>query len=121
MRGLILTGPLGVGKTTAQRILVADHGFWMPSTVTTRAAEHGEPEVLAVSWEGFRAGVAERRYILPTQFGGHWYAWLGSDLARLRGDWAAAAALNVRPYTALLLSGIIPELMPGMGRYGGRV
>lgn len=107
MRSLILTGALGAGKTTLQRGLVEHYGFWAPATVTTRSVDTDELEVIGVSNEEFRSGVVDRRFVLPTRFGGNWYGWRYGDLSRMCSESAAPAVANVRPYTALLLSALI--------------
>jgi guanylate kinase len=112
MRGLILTGALGVGKTTAQDTLVRLHGFWTPTTMTTRSVSSDEAYALGVGLEEFTAGVRDRRFVLPAKFGTNWYGWSAEDFHRLRNDRAARAVVNVRPYTALLLSALIEDMLP---------
>jgi hypothetical protein len=111
-RGLILTGALGAGKTTAQDILVREHGFWTPTTVTTRSVASDERYVVEVGVTDFTAGVIQRRYILPAKFGAHWYAWSASDFTHVLEDRLSRAVVNVRPYTALLLSALIADMLP---------
>lgn len=112
MKGLILTGALGAGKTTAQRGLVDNYGFWTPRTVVTRQVLPAETELSQVELEAFRVGVLKGEYVLPARFGGHWYAWVSADFETLCKPSDRCAVLNVRPYTALVLSTIFRELTP---------
>jgi len=112
MRGLILTGALGAGKTTAQDILVRQHGFWTPVTVTTRETSKVEAYVAHVALDDFIAGVIDKKYVLPAKFGTEWYAWTAADFSRLLHDHAAPSVVNVRPYTALLLASLVSTLLP---------
>jgi hypothetical protein len=111
-RGLILTGALGAGKTSAQDVLVRQHGFWTPTTVTTRPVASDERYAVGVEVVDFTAGVIQRQYILPAKFGAHWYAWSAIDFRRLLEDRLSPAVVNVRPYTALLLSALISDMLP---------
>jgi guanylate kinase len=106
MRGLILTGPTGVGKSTAQSALREKHGFWVPRTCTTRLIEANELDLVPYSRNEFLEAVRARNVVLPTSFGGQWYGWLATDLDALRHD-PGRAVLNVRPYPALLLQGLL--------------
>ena len=112
MRGLILTGALGSGKTTAQNLLVSDHNFWTPVTVTTRDVSDLEVLMLSVPFDKFTSGVHDGEYVLPYRFGLHWYAWRSSDFQRLIHDKSQRSVVNVRPYTALLLSAFRADLIP---------
>jgi guanylate kinase len=112
VRGLIITGALGAGKTTAQDALVHRHGFWTPVTITTRPVDVNEQYARYVSLEAFRDGVVEHKYVLPAKFGGQWYAWSALDFTRLTEDRASRIVVNVRPYTALLLSALIRDMLP---------
>lgn len=112
MPGLILTGPLGVGKTITQRRLVAEFGFWTPATYTTRQVEQHDVGFVHVSVEDFESGVADGRYVMPAWFGGAWYGWLTADLHRISNPTSGNVVLNVRPYTALLLAAFVPSLIP---------
>ena len=109
MRGLILTGPTGVGKSTAQSALQKLHGFWVPRTCTTRQIEAAEKkEMVPYSHDGFLEAVRAGSIVLPTSFGGQWYGWLAADLLALKYD-SGQAVLNVRPYPALLLQGLLED------------
>lgn len=110
MRGLILTGPLGVGKSTAQRLLMRDHAFWTPETITTRSVDNDETGMRACDRDAFVSAVRRGELVLPTHFASEWYAWSREDVSKLRcAD--GLAVLNVRPYTALTLAGMLPELI----------
>ena len=112
MRGLILTGALGSGKTTAQNLLVSNHNFWTPLTVTTRDVSGLETFMLSVPFDKFTKGVNEVKYVLPYRFGQHWYAWRSSDFEHLIFSKSKRSVVNVRPYTALLLSAFRTDLIP---------
>lgn len=112
MRSLILTGALGAGKTTLQRALVEGYGFWTPATVTTRFVDPCELDVIGVSEGEFRSGVVARRVVLPARFGGNWYGWKSDDLTRMCSKSTKPAVANVRPYTALILSALIENVIP---------
>ncbi|WSQ10355.1 hypothetical protein OG604_22810 [Streptomyces sp. NBC_01231] len=111
MRGLILTGPLGVGKTTAQRILIEQYDFWSPSEATTRKAEERESHLTTHSLDTFTALVKARKLAFPMEFAGNWYAWHSEDLTRMMNE-PGKAVVNVRPYTALAMSAILPDMLP---------
>jgi len=106
VRGLLLTGPTGVGKSTAQVALCKGHGFWMPRTCTTRAVEPNEPDALHFPEPDFLEAVQSGEVVLPASFGTEWYGWLKGDLDALQHD-AGWAVLNVRPYTALMLQALL--------------
>lgn len=112
MQSLIITGALGAGKSTAQETLVRSHGFWTPETITTRPVTGDEAGTVRVDYGHFIHRSLEGRYCLPAQFAGQWYAWRREDLARLIACNGAPAVLNVRPYTALALAALIPNLVP---------
>lgn len=112
MRGLAITGPTGAGKTTIQRHLVDDHGFWTPSNLTTRSVAEHEVGVEHVEEANFNRGVIDNKIVIPFQFGGAWYGWSSPDYSRLLRQDSNAAVVNVRPYTALVLSATIPDLLP---------
>jgi hypothetical protein len=112
MRGLILTGALGSGKTTAQLTLVREHGFWTPTTVTTRVVAEHEQFLTRVALEDLISGAVQKKYVLPFRFGQHWYAWPTQDFERLLDNAPGRAVVNVRPYTALLLSAFAFDLIP---------
>lgn len=111
MRVVILTGPLGVGKTYLQQRL-RQRGFWSPDTVTTRAVADSERETQHVAWDHFRQGVTSGEFVLPATFGGAWYAWRREELDKLADSSDALAVANVRPYTALTLSILLPAARP---------
>jgi guanylate kinase len=111
LRGLILTGPLGVGKSTAQRRLILDHGFWTPETVTTRSVDEDELRMTHRTEATFIEQVRVGELVMPTRFGSQWYAWLREEVAMIRGT-GGTAVLNVRPSTALTLAALLPDLIP---------
>ncbi len=111
MRGLILTGPLGVGKSTAQRSLVLDHGFWTPETITTRLVDDGEVGMGHRTPGTFVKQVRSGELVLPTRFGSQWYAWTKRDVAMISRA-SGRAVLNVRPSTALTIAGLMPSFIP---------
>lgn len=110
MRGLVLTGPTGVGKSTAQAVLHEHHGFWVPRTCTTRQAEVDESDLLRYSQSEFLEAVRTGKVVLPASFGGEWYGWLEEDLRALQQD-DGRAVLNVRPYAALMLQGLLKNII----------
>lgn len=106
MHGLLLTGPTGVGKSTAQTVLREQHGFWTPRTCTTRVVEPNESDLLHFSEPEFVAAVRAGDVVLPASFGDEWYGWLRVELTALQHD-AGRAVLNVRPYAALMLQALL--------------
>jgi len=108
MRVLILTGPLGVGKSFLQERL-RDQGYWCPNTITTRTVASGEVGLEHLDLSDFRAAVAEDEVVLPAKFGESWYGWRRETLHRLADDSNDYAVVNVRPYTALTLATLLPS------------
>lgn len=108
MRGLLLTGPTGVGKSTVQTRLRDDHGFWVPHTCTTRIVDSTDSDLLHVPEAEFLQAVHRGEIVVPACFGGIWYGWRNSDVKRMRTD-DGRAVLNVRPYTALILQALLDE------------
>jgi len=112
IRGLLLSGELGAGKTTVLNTLVRDHGFWSPKLITTRTVEIEEEGVVSISAESFAADVRNGAYALPAKFGAYWYAWYEEDLHRFVSSNSQKVVATVRPYTALLLAALSPGLVP---------
>lgn len=110
MKGLLLTGPTGVGKSTLQATLRTEHGFWVPRTCTTRSVEADERDVTRFDDDVFLSAVRGGDIVLPAFFGGHWYGWLREDLDALSSR-AQPAVLNVRPYAALMLCALAHNLV----------
>jgi guanylate kinase len=111
LRGIAITGPTGVGKTTIQRRLVRDHGLWTPGVLTTRSVASHEIGVSHIDYPAFERAVPMGSIVFPHYFAGAWYGWTYDDLEQLRhGD--GLAVVNVRPYTALVLSAGIFGLEP---------
>jgi len=110
VRGLLLTGPTGVGKSTAQAELHERHGFWMPRTCTTRRVESHESDLLHYSQPEFLDAVRAGKVALPASFGGKWYGWLAGDLHALQHG-SGRAVLNVRPYPALILQALLEDFI----------
>jgi guanylate kinase len=106
VRGVILTGPLGVGKTHALRVLTTSHGFWTPRELTTRPVDTGSTSHGHVSEDSFIQRAKEGDIVMPAHFAGQWYGWPRSDFERLLSA-DGLAALDVRPYTALILASVI--------------
>jgi guanylate kinase len=111
MNGVILTGPLGVGKSSLQANLVDNLGFWCPQTITTRTVSCSERWYAHVDAQEFLKNAREGKYVCPYYFAGQWYAWVAEDVFRLQVD-AKWAVINVRPYTALLLGSLVRSLKP---------
>jgi guanylate kinase len=111
VQGVLLSGSTGVGKTTLQDRLVSEHGAWTPRTYTTRQVAPHESGVEQLTADEFGERVRSLAIVLPHHFGGAWYGWPAEDLDRLRAP-GRLAALNVRPYTALALAALIPDLLP---------
>ena len=109
-RNIVLTGRLGVGKSTLQARLVTDFGFWTPTTVTTRPIESTDPGMRGIPLADFIADTRAGRLLLPAAFGGYWYAWARADIERLAHS-EVPAVLNVRPYTALVLHALLPRTL----------
>lgn len=108
MRGLLLTGPTGVGKSTAQLVLHQQYGFWTPRTCTTRQVEAHESDFLHHSELDFLKAVRDSSIVLPASFGGEWYGWPAQDLHTLQHG-SGRAVLNVRPYPALILQALLED------------
>jgi ribose 1,5-bisphosphokinase PhnN len=106
---VILSGPLGVGKTYAQQQLVVKHGFWRPTEYTTRPVDGGSRTHTQISTEEFTRRVQTGDLVMPALFGSHWYGWPKEDLERIR-DGAGQIVIDVRPYTALALSALVRDL-----------
>jgi guanylate kinase len=111
MRGLVLTGPTGVGKSTAQRRLHDEHGFWTPRTCTTRAVTSAELDLLHVPEPDFLQSVRAGRIVFPATFGSAWYGWTQKDFSFMTTA-DGRAVLNVRPYTALVLQATLNSFVP---------
>lgn len=111
MQGFAITGGLGAGKSTVQRRLAAEYGFWIPTTVTTRSVGSAEDELTAATSDEFSDQVRLGEVVFPHLFASHWYGWRVEDLERiLRGP--GLCVLNVRPYTALVVSALNPSVIP---------
>lgn len=106
MQGLLLTGPTGVGKSTAQAALREQHGFWVPRTCTTRSVEPDESDLIQVSEIDFLESTKAGKVVCPLSFGGEWYGWLKGDLYALQHH-SGRAVLSVRPYPALILQALL--------------
>lgn len=111
MRGLMLTGPTGVGKSTAQRRLRDKHGFWAPRTCTTRVVDAAELDLLHVPEPDFLQSVRTGSIVFPAAFGSAWYGWKQEDFTLMRTA-DGRAVLNVRPYTALVLHATLDSFVP---------
>lgn len=109
MPGVLLSGPIGVGKTHTQQRLIAEYGFWSPTEWTTRQVRERRDTRRYISEQSFISSVRNGSFVLPARFAGYWYAWEANDLWRLSTD-RDMAALDVRPYTALCLSALVPNL-----------
>lgn len=108
MRGLLLTGPTGVGKSTAQLRLRSEHGFWTPRTCTTRGVGTADLDFDHVPEPEFLRRAKAGDIVLPARFGSAWYGWSREELSLLRSA-PGRAALNVRPYTALILQAALDD------------
>jgi guanylate kinase len=111
MTVVILTGPLGVGKTSLQRRLQAEHGFWSPTTHTTRPVDLHEVDLRSCDLPEFETAVRQGSLVMPAQFAGNWYAWDSNALDRMRQP-DAKTVVNVRPYTGLVLAALLPRCVP---------
>lgn len=110
VRGVILTGRLGVGKTTALVLLRQAYGVVVPQTTTTRTVSSTDVALCHLPVAEFTALVRAGRLQLPMIAGRYLYAWDVSELDLIRT--APRVAIAVRPYTALLISAFVPDLQP---------
>lgn len=109
--GVLLVGRSGSGKTSVQRRLVEEHGFWAPLHVTTRPVHESDFASEHRDADEFFAAVSSGELTGPMLFGACWHAWSRADFERLcRGDGRGVAIC--RPYEALLLHAVQPRLVP---------
>jgi guanylate kinase len=108
MTVVILSGPLGVGKSSLQRRLQAEYGFWTPTTHTTRPVGASESDLRFCDLASFEDAVRRGAFVMPSQFASNWYAWDAESLHRMR-DIVTATVVNVRPYTGLVLAALLTQ------------
>lgn len=107
-RGVVLTGLLGAGKTTMVRKLSVHFNAVVPVTTTTRAVAPDDLALQNLSRQSFVAEVRQRNILMPIISGDDLYGWTEEALDVMRNE--PRVVLSVRPYTALALSALIPDL-----------
>lgn len=111
--GVILTGQLGVGKSTVAAHIVDRYQLRLVRSVVTRPLEKGEEsEYDHADSEAFICDARAGQIVLPFHFSGNWYGFR-------RSDWDAAVAsegvgflFNVRPNVALIISSVLRRSIP---------
>lgn len=78
-------------------------------TLTTRSCGPDDEAMSHVDMAVFATQVRSGDLICPMWFGGHYYAWGRGDLERFCTDDSPHGVVTARPYTALLLTGVIPS------------
>lgn len=107
----MLSGPMGVGKTTLQAALLRK-GCWCPHLLTSRPVELLEQEhVEHLNRAELIELVRDGRAGAPAFFGDELYAWADTDVTRLHEE-PGGAVVTARPYTALLVAAMVPRLIP---------
>lgn len=110
--GLIVSGPSGVGKSSLQRELVANHGFATLTDVTTRRVGKDDFMTHHVPATEFLASVRGGELCAPVRFGSHWYAWRTSEFAVCCASKDRPYVMIARPAIALFLAAIYRGLVP---------
>lgn len=108
---IILTGRLGVGKSTVQTSLLELYGVSVVNSYTTRPTSAGDPGVVHIEPIEFMVMHSEGRLCAPIRFGGDWYGWMSSDIVTATTNRAFKASVTARPYTALLLGSVLQNCL----------
>ena len=83
---LVLTAPLGTGKSTVAEILAQDPRFVLNMSATTRPKRQSETDGVDyrfVSEDEFRRLIGEKKLVEYTEFNGNFYGTLREDVDRL--------------------------------------
>lgn len=108
---IVITGPMGAGKTTVQRQLVEGHGARPVVSYTTRNVEPDEFATVQLDQTTLEAGVRDGSLLAPFHLAGAFYVWDRGEFERaVHGP--ATFVTTARPYTALLLASIGSGALP---------
>ncbi len=110
LRGFLITGRIGTGKTTLIRRLAEVHGFTAPVVTTTRSLGKQDFRLRHLDKLSFLELARSHNIVLPMAAGGVYYGWTADEFDLLRSGTRVAA--SVRPYTALVLEYLLPGLCP---------
>jgi guanylate kinase len=110
--GLVLSGLLGVGKTTLARRIANEVGLSIVPTVATRPVGTDETEFVRVTAEEFERRTLAREVVLPLFFGGNWYGYSRADWERASTVGGAGYIFNVRPQVGLAIAAILDRVHP---------
>lgn len=103
-RGLILSGLMGSGKSSLERVLVQKYGYRQPTNVVTRAVNLDEdPNYKTMAEPQFIELARDGSLVFAYRFGQTWYAYPRSDWLAILREGGRGWVMNVRPYVGLLL------------------
>lgn len=104
---VVLTGRIGVGKSTTQQNLLLEFGLPIIMTYTTRHVSAEEVGMSHLPPKQFTDAVASGSLCAPMAFGGQWYGWPRDRFLAAAGGRESNASVTARPYTALLLGSVL--------------
>jgi len=103
---VVLTGRIGVGKSTIQQSLL-ECGLPIIVTYTTRLVSAEEVGMSHLPANQFMDEVTSGTLCAPMAFGGQWYGWPRDPFLAAAGGRESNASVTARPYTALLLGSVL--------------